>query len=207
MIRTPGQYIESLNDGRVTYFLGERIPDVTKQPLLRGSINRASLDWVMANDARYRDLVTEIDEDGERVNFLWRQPRTAEELLRQRDIFVLSCRIGFGIGQNCHAMAKALDFFKQSKTTWEKEIPSAIKCLENSLDSCLTYLQFPEEEWLCLRTTNVIERVNKEFKRRTNPMEILAGERSCYMLLAFVCVKMEVHWRSKPTHKIIDNTI
>ena len=55
----------------------------------------------------------------------------------------------------------------------------------------------PEEEWLCLRTTNVIERVNKEFKRRTKPMEILAGERSCYTLLAFVCLKMELHWRSK----------
>jgi putative transposase len=43
-----------------------------------------------------------------------------------------------------------------------------------------------------LRTTNVIERVNKEFKRRTKPMEILAGERPCYMLLAFVCLKMEL---------------
>ena len=104
MIRTTEQYIESLNDGRVCYFLGEKIPDVTKQPLLRGSIERASLDWVMANDPRYQDLVTEIDEGGERVNFLWKQPETAEDLIRQRDIFVTSCRIGFGIGMNCHAM-------------------------------------------------------------------------------------------------------
>lgn len=101
--------------------------------------------------------------------------------------------------------AKALSFFERFKTSWEKEIPSAVKCLENSLESCLTYLQFPEEEWLCLRTTNVIERVNKEFKRRTKPMEILAGERSCYMLLAFVCLRMEVHWRSKPIGKVPGN--
>ena len=101
--------------------------------------------------------------------------------------------------------AKALDFFEQFKATWEEEIPSAVKCLENSLESCLTYLHFPEEEWLCLRTTNVIERVNKEFKRRTKPMEILAGERSCYTLLAFVCLKMEVHWRSKPIGKVPEN--
>jgi len=101
--------------------------------------------------------------------------------------------------------AKALEFFEQFKVTWEQEIPSAVKCLESSLESCLTYLQFPEDEWLCLRTTNVIERVNKEFKRRTKPMEILAGERSCYMLLAFVCLKMEVHWRSKPIGKVPEN--
>lgn len=93
---------------------------------------------------------------------------------------------------------KAIEFFNDFKSRWDNELPSAVKCLERSLDSCLTYLSFPEEEWICLRTTNVIERVNKEFKRRTKPMEILAGERSCYTLLAFVCVKMEVHWRKKP---------
>ncbi len=100
---------------------------------------------------------------------------------------------------------KALDFFEQFKAKWEKEVPSAVKCLSNSLKACLTYLQFPEEEWVCLRTTNVIERVNKEFKRRTKPMEILAGERSCYNLLAFVCLKMELTWRSKPIGKVPTN--
>jgi putative transposase len=100
---------------------------------------------------------------------------------------------------------KALEFFKQFKTKWGNKIPSAVKCLAQSLEACLTYLQFPEEEWICLRTTNVIERVNKEFKRRTKPMEILAGERSCYTLLAFVCLKMELTWRSKPIGKVPTN--
>jgi len=59
---------------------------------------------------------------------------------------------------------KALEFFSSFKAKWERELPSAVKCLENSLDVCLTYLSFPEDEWICLRTTNVIERVNKEFK-------------------------------------------
>jgi putative transposase len=100
---------------------------------------------------------------------------------------------------------KALEFFEQLKSRWEKDLPSAVKCLANSLESCLTYLHFPEEEWICLRTTNVIERVNKEFKRRTKPMEIVAGERACYTLLAFVCLKMELHWRSKPIGKVPNN--
>jgi len=100
---------------------------------------------------------------------------------------------------------KALGFFKQFKSRWQKDLPSAVKCLENSLESCLTYLQFPEQEWICLRTTNVIERVNKEFKRRTKPMEIVAGERSCYTLLSFICLKMELRWRSKPIGKVAEN--
>lgn len=75
-----------------------------------------------------------------------------------------------------------------------------------------------------MRTTNVIDRVNKEFKWRTKPMEIVVGERSCYTLLDFVSLKIELRWRSKPigkapnnlpslkklseivTHKIIDST-
>jgi putative transposase len=101
--------------------------------------------------------------------------------------------------------SKAMAFFKSFKANREKDLPSAVKCLENALSSCLTYLQFPEEEWICLRTTNIIERVNKEFKRRTKPMEILAGERSCYTLLAFICLKMEIHWRSKPIGKVAVN--
>jgi putative transposase len=100
---------------------------------------------------------------------------------------------------------KALGFFDQFKTRWQKELPSAVKCLENSLESCVRYLQFPEEEWICLRTTNVIERVNKEFKRRTKPMEIVAGERSCYTLLAFICLRMELRWRSKPIGNVAKN--
>jgi putative transposase len=101
--------------------------------------------------------------------------------------------------------SKAIEFFEAFKADREKDLPSAVKSLENSLESCLTYLQFPEEEWVCLRTTNVIERVNKEFKRRTKPMEILAGERSCYTLLAFVCLKMELNWRSKPIGNVAGN--
>jgi len=36
-------------------------------------------------------------------------------------------------------------------------------------------------------------------------MEILAGERSCYLLLAFVCLKMELTWTSKPIGKLPTN--
>ena len=97
---------------------------------------------------------------------------------------------------------KAWEFFKSFQKRWHKELPSAVKCLERSIDSCLTFFNFPEEEWISLRTTNIIERLNKEFKRRTKPMEIVAGESACYTLLAFICIKMELHWRSNRIGKV-----
>ena len=128
-------------------------------------------------------------------NVLAKVPRKLKKTIADevRSIFYASTR------------KKALEFFSRFKARWENELPSAVKCLETSLAACLTYLSFPEPEWGCLRTTNVIERVNKEFKRRTKPMEIVAGERSCYTLLAFVSLKMEVHWRSKPIGKVAKN--
>lgn len=92
----------------------------------------------------------------------------------------------------------ALKFFDEFKLKYEKDIPSAVKCLESSLESTLCYLSFPKEEWLSLRTTNPIERLNKEFKRRTKSMEIVAGEASCYNLLAVISLRMEVHWKNHP---------
>lgn len=100
---------------------------------------------------------------------------------------------------------KAREFFTQFKANWEKDLPSAVKCLDSSLDSCLIFFDFPQEEWISLRTTNVIERLNKEFKRRTKPMEIVAGENACYTLLTFICLKMELHWRSNPIGKVRNN--
>ena len=85
---------------------------------------------------------------------------------------------------------------------WEKDLPSDVRCLDHSIDACLIFFNFPEEEWISIRTTNIIERLNKEFKRRTKPMEIVAGERACYTLLAFICLKMELHWRSNPIGKV-----
>jgi putative transposase len=60
-----------------------------------------------------------------------------------------------------------------------------VKSLENSLNASLTFFKFPPEEWQALRMKNLIERLNKEFKRGTKTMEIVAGEKACYCLLAF----------------------
>lgn len=97
---------------------------------------------------------------------------------------------------------KAIEFFEAFTNRWQQDVPSAVKCLGKSIEAALTFMAFPEDEWISLRTTNVIERLNKEFKRRTKSMEIVAGEKACYTLLAFISLKMEIHWRSNPLGKV-----
>lgn len=108
-----------------------------------------------------------------------------------RDIFYASSR------------TKAKESFKQFVNKYDNDFPSAVKCLSNVIDECLTFFSFPQEQWKSIRTTNTIERVNKEFKRRTHSMEILAGEKSAYRLLSFIALKMELYWRSHPINKIM----
>jgi transposase-like protein len=100
---------------------------------------------------------------------------------------------------------KAEAFYKEFQEKWEREIPSAVKSLNQAIDSCLTFFSFPQEEWISLRTTNVIERLNKEFKRRIKSMEIVAGEHACYRLLAFISLKMEMNWRTMKVGKVRPN--
>lgn len=75
-------------------------------------------------------------------------------------------------------------------------------CLERFLDSCLTFFHLPTEHWVSLRTTNIVERHNKEFKRRTKPMEIVAGEIFCCKLPAFISLIMELHWKANPVGRV-----
>ncbi len=97
---------------------------------------------------------------------------------------------------------KARTFYEAFTEKWKTEIPSAVSSLSQSIDRCITFFDFPQEEWISLRTSNIIERLNKEFKRRTKSMEILAGEAACYRLLAFISLKMELSWRTNRVGKV-----
>jgi hypothetical protein len=56
-------------------------------------------------------------------------------------------------------------------------------------------------KWISLRTTNVIEPLNKEFKGKTKRMEIVAGEPACYRRLAFIPLNIELSRRTTKARK------
>jgi len=94
--------------------------------------------------------------------------------------------------------AAARTAFFAVKDRWGKLFPSAVGRIEKDLDSLLTFFQFDATYWTVLRTTNPIERLNKEFKRRTRAMEVTGGEISTYRCLAYVAQTMEYRWSFHP---------
>jgi len=79
-----------------------------------------------------------------------------------------------------------MEFSTQFTERWSKDIPSAVKCLQNSMGSCLTFLRFSRRKNGFPSYHNVIERLNKEFKRRTKPMEIIAGGKCLLYPVSFL---------------------
>ena len=92
-IKTPQEYIESLKDGRVVYCNGEKVDDVTEHPILKVCRDWVAMDYVLNNDPKFRDLLTEVNEDGDRVSFALMPQRSKEDLLRLREIVKLWARL------------------------------------------------------------------------------------------------------------------
>ena len=75
--------------------------------------------------------------------------------------------------------------------------PTAVACLKRDLDACLTFYAFPKAHWKTIRTTNVIERLFGEVKKRTHKMAAaFRNENSC--LLMFYAVIRSLNFRKIP---------
>lgn len=105
-IITPQQYIESLKDGRVVYCEGEKVEDVTQHPILKICRDWVAMDYVIQQDPRYQDLVTQVNEEGERVSFALIPQRSREDLLRLRETVKLWARVTFGKPPGAKFVAK-----------------------------------------------------------------------------------------------------
>ncbi|MCR4405944.1 MAG: transposase [Anaerolineae bacterium] len=61
--------------------------------------------------------------------------------------------------------------------------PTAVACLQRDLEACLTFYAFPKAHWRTIRTTNVIERLFGEVKRRSRKMAAaFRNENSCLLM-------------------------
>ena len=99
----------------------------------------------------------------------------------------------------------ALTAFSNLQIAMNTDAVRAIQCLEKDLDSLLTFYDFDREFWQALKTTNPIERVNKELKRRTKGMGTV-GERTLQLVVAFVALRLEHGW-SKGQTRINSTTV
>ena len=66
---------------------------------------------------------------------------------------------------------------------WRLRCPAVVECLEEAGDDLFTFVRFPKTQWKALRTTNALERINGEFRRRTKTQASLPGQEAVLLLL------------------------
>lgn len=83
----------------------------------------------------------------------------------------------------------AVRVFREWEKTWRDRCPKAVKCLAKDIDKLLRFLECPVEHHRIIRTTNVIERLFRELRRRLKVMGTFSDTASCkritYSLFAY----------------------
>jgi transposase-like protein len=87
---------------------------------------------------------------------------------------------------------------------WRLRSKAVVASLEEAGDELFTFLRYPTSQWKALRTTNALERINEEFRRRTKTQASLPGEDAVLLLLfgllrsGQIVLRRIVGWKDMP---------
>ena len=80
---------------------------------------------------------------------------------------------------------------------WKLLCPAVIDSFNEAGDQLFTFLKFPRSQWKALRTTNAIERINEEFRRRTKTQSSLPNADAVLLLLFGLLRSGQISFRYK----------
>lgn len=77
---------------------------------------------------------------------------------------------------------------------WQQRYPKLTSWVEDNIEQTLTYYRWPLKHHKHLRSTNMLERINQEIKRRTFVIRIFPNEASCLRLVRALTVEIHEDW-------------
>ena len=91
---------------------------------------------------------------------------------------------------NCSSLKNAQKKRDEIISDYQEIAPNAMECLDNSFDSAMTVMCLPENLRRSLRTSNRIERINKELKRRSNAIGVFPNVDSVLRLMGSLLIEI-----------------
>src|SRR5512138_1800658 len=79
-------------------------------------------------------------------------------------------------------------------TKWQQKYPKLCSWVEENIEETLTFYRFPLGHHKHIKSTNMLERLNQEIKRRTHVVRIFPNEKSCLRLIRALAVETHEHW-------------
>lgn len=92
--------------------------------------------------------------------------------------------------------SQAMGVARRLAEQWRSSHPRVAEQLEEEVDACLSCLSFPAEHQARIRTTNGMERLSQELKRRTRVVRIFPNRESCLRLVSALAMEQSDEWIS-----------
>ena len=77
---------------------------------------------------------------------------------------------------------------------FRKSLPKLAKLIDDAEHEVLSYMEFPRAHWLQIHSTNPLERLNAEIKRRTNVVGIFPNDRAITRLVGAMLLEQNDEW-------------
>lgn len=91
---------------------------------------------------------------------------------------------------------EAQRLLNQAIEAWRKDAPKLAAWAEENLAECFAVFDYPSSHRIRLRTTNGLERINRELKRRTRVASIFPNPPSCLRLISALLAECDEEWMS-----------
>lgn len=91
-------------------------------------------------------------------------------------------------------LESARRLYEQAADLWAGSHPRVSGLIEEGIEDCLAVLAFPLKHRPRIRTTNGLERLNQEIKRRTRVVRIFPNREACLRLVTALCAEQSDEW-------------
>ena len=90
---------------------------------------------------------------------------------------------------------------------YEKRFPEAIKCLEEGLEDSLQFYEYPEIDKRRISSTNVVERIIREIRRRSRVVGVFPNKASYVRLITCYLIEYSEEWVNERSYIKQENII
>ena len=83
---------------------------------------------------------------------------------------------------------------RRSQNSYEEILPNVMDKIDRDIIHCLACCHFPQKHRKRIRTTNLLERLNREIKRRVDVVQIYPNQEACERLIGALCMEWSEEW-------------
>ncbi len=85
-------------------------------------------------------------------------------------------------------------YLKKAVDKYARKAPKLADWMEVNIPEGFTVFSFPRDHQRCLRTSNYLERLCQEIKRRTRVVRVFPNEESCLRLISAILMEVSEEW-------------